>query len=35
MGDDFMRKHMIPRPDGPPERAVMRVALSYQRASVA
>jgi hypothetical protein len=35
LGNAFMRKHVIPRAEGPPERAVTEVILSYQRAPVA
>jgi hypothetical protein len=33
MGNTFMREHVIPRADGPPEREVTDVVLSYQRAT--
>jgi hypothetical protein len=35
LGNTFMRKHVIPRADGPPDRAVTEVVLSYQRDTVA
>jgi hypothetical protein len=33
LGNSFMREHVIPHADGPPERTITRVVLSYQRAS--
>ena len=35
LGNSFMRKHVIPHADGPPERATTKVVLSYQRTSAA
>jgi hypothetical protein len=32
LGNAFMREHVIPHADGPPERKVTKVVLSYQRA---
>ena len=34
LGDTFMREHVIPHADGPPERTIAEVVLSYKRASV-
>jgi hypothetical protein len=33
MGNPFMRKHVMPHADGPPERAIAEVVLTCQRAS--
>jgi hypothetical protein len=35
LGNSFMRTHVIPHADGPPERAITKVILSYQRAPAA
>ena len=34
LGNTFMREHVIPHADGPPERAITEVILSYRRAAV-
>jgi hypothetical protein len=33
LGNTFMREHVIPHADGPPERTITKVVLSYRRAS--
>jgi hypothetical protein len=33
MGNTFMREHVMPHADGPPERAIAEVVLTYQRAA--
>jgi GrpB-like predicted nucleotidyltransferase (UPF0157 family) len=35
IGNTFMREHVIPHADGPPERTITKVILSYQRAPIA
>jgi hypothetical protein len=35
LGNAFMREHVIPHADGPPERSVTKVVLGYQRAPAA
>jgi hypothetical protein len=33
LGNGFMRAHIIPHADGPPERALADVVISYERAA--